>query len=136
MAEAEEAAHSGVNKILDDHRIGTIPDSDPLHASASMSSLDAAMWSACARQPRALVFRKGDMNMLAVARMPRRLSEWEWVSIETLQAMPVEAQDAVRSAQSRQTSILGCASDATMNHSVMNALRESMDFCVHVACLR
>lgn len=100
-----------------DSKIGaqhhSMPDSDPLHAGLSLSSYDIASWNAAASQPRSLIFRKGDLNMLAVARMPRRLCGWEWVGNESLQHMPVEAQDAVRSAQARQTSILGCAPHAT-----------------------
>lgn len=80
-----------------------------LHPATSLSSLDGAIWSANARRPRSLVFRKGAINSLALARMPRRLSEWDWVSIECLQAMPLEVQEAVRSAQERQSSILGYA---------------------------
>lgn len=93
----------------------SMPDSDPLHAALSLSSYDIASWNAAAAQPRSLVFRKVDLNMLAVARMPRRLCGWEWVGNESLQHMPVEAQDAVRSAQARQTAILGCVPHATMS---------------------
>lgn len=115
MAQAGEAgSHPHRDGKIGAHHHQSMPESDPLYSGLSLSSHDIATWTASGIQPRSLVFRKGDLNMLAVARMPRRLCGWEWVGNETMQHMPVEAQDAVRSAQARQTSILGCAPHATM----------------------
>lgn len=86
-----------------------------LHTSSSISNVGRG-WSRPKRAPPALVFRKGDMNMLSMAKQPRKLSEWEWVGVETMQALPVEAQEAVRSAQGRQSAILGYV----MSHQTQN----------------